>query len=136
MINQDLMFRIKDKFSYLAVIIITLLADIKSAASTGIILELPAVIFSMLHSAFIIMIILNKDKLKTIFIDHGCVFSENHSQKMGLTKNILLIASTVFFFNRFVIFSSVLTTILIRDFIIMRCMMYLAFLDDKEKGII
>lgn len=135
MINQDLMFRIKDKFSYLAVIIITLLADIKSAASTGIILELPAVIFSVLHSAFIIMIILNKDKLKTIFIDYGCVFSENHSQRMGLTKNILLIASTVFFFNRFVIFSSVLTTILIRDFIIMRCMMYLAFLDDKEKGI-
>lgn len=98
MINQDLMFRIKDKFSYLAVIIITLLADIKSAAaSTGIILELPAVIFSVLHSAFIIMIILNKDKLKTIFMDYGCVFSENHSQRMGLTKNILLIASIVFF---------------------------------------
>lgn len=136
MINQELILRIKDKFSYIAVIIVALLADIKSAAYSGITLELPAVIFSLLHSAFIIMIMLDKNKLKTIFMDYGCVFSEIHSQRMGLTKNILWIALIVFFFNKFVIFSSVLTTILIRDLIIMRCMMYLAFLDDKEKGII
>lgn len=136
MINQELILRIKDKFPYIAVIIVALLADIKSAAYTGITLELPAVIFSLLHSAFIIMIMLDKNKLKTIFMDYGCVFSEIHSQRMGLTKNILWLALIVFFFNKFVIFSSVLTTILIRDLIIMRCMMYLAFLDDKERGMI
>ena len=109
------------------------IVEIKYLAENNAPLNLTIIIFLLLHSIFAISLIIDSEKLKNVFIDSNDFFANSHCQKMGLAKTLFFVSLFILLFDRISIFANLPIASFLRDLIIVRCMMYLSYLDNEER---